>query len=68
MITIEPPPPFGICSTGQCIFDNEYAAIPGLELNTNYTLSVMASACHQQSHMVTTHMVIEQKGLLCYWI
>ena len=63
VVIIEPSPKFGICSTGQCIFDSEYATIPGLELNTNYTVSVMASACYQRSHMVTTHMVIKQKGL-----
>ena len=60
VISIQPAPVFGVCSTGKCIFNVEYATIPGLDFNTNYTISIMASACHILSDVLSTHVLIEQ--------
>lgn len=61
-LNITPFPKFGICITGQCTVYTEHTTITGLEVDTNYTLSIVASACHTTSHAVTTHVFIEKNG------
>lgn len=61
MVTIQPLPKFGICSTGQCMLTTEHVTISGLELNTNYTISIMASACQTLSNILVTNVLIKQK-------
>lgn len=39
----------------------EHATIPGLELNTNYTISIMASACQTSLNTLVTNVLIKQK-------
>ena len=44
--------------------NTEHATITGLEINTNYTLTIMASACHTASYAVTTYLLINGSGWL----
>lgn len=59
-LNITPFPKFGICITGQCTVYTEHATIIGLEQDTNYTLSILASACHTTSNAVTTYVFFER--------
>lgn len=59
ILNISPLPNMGLCSaSGQCMTDTEHATITGLEINTKYALTIMASACHTVSYAVTTYLLL----------
>ena len=62
ILNINPLPNSGICASGHCMVDTEYITVTGLELSTNYTLTIMASACHILSQAVTTFLFFSGNG------